>query len=118
MKKLFLLLIALSACFSLPVQAGSADWGSIAFPLAHPNAALDGNGAIFFRTDGTRTGIPACATSTFGQWAINTTTSLGRAQLTILMTAYALGKRVRVSGNDLCSIWIDREDVLWIQIDN
>ncbi|MBL8339747.1 MAG: hypothetical protein JNM97_23480 [Rhodoferax sp.] len=64
----------------------------------------------FWLGGGSATGRPACATNPY--WVIKSeTSSAGKQQLAMLLTAKATGKRVRVSGSDTCLRWSDGEDV-------
>lgn len=71
------------------------------------------DGVLIFTTTGPQTGKPACSV---GEWAIGLNTQLGRAMQSLLKTAAASNKTVRVVGEGRCSDWSDRETPHYVVI--
>ncbi|MEX2963363.1 hypothetical protein [Microbulbifer sp. TYP-18] len=68
------------------------------------------DGLHYFTMHGTTTDKPACATNTY--WIIKDENSTaGKSQLSVVLTAYASGKTVAVTGSGECTRWGDGEDV-------
>lgn len=101
------LILAASACcvMALPAQASDASSGTITQPQATQN------GAVIFVHSGTRTAAPACGAGYATRWAVDASTLQGQAQLSVLLTAYALHKSITIHGAGTCSIWGDTETV-------
>lgn len=100
----FLMLVTLS------VQAGWQE-GQITKILVRQS-----DGLHYFFMSGTATNRPACAAG-HTYWILKDENSIaGKSQLSMLLTAYASGKTVSVSGTDACTRWGDGEDVNVIQL--
>ncbi|AJP70586.1 hypothetical protein TS85_00185 [Sphingomonas hengshuiensis] len=95
-----------------PASASYSQFGSISLIHGMPN------GAMIFTHDGARTATPSCATgATATRWAINATTDGGKLQASMLLSAYALNKKIVVLGTGTCSAWGDTETVDYIIIE-
>ncbi len=69
------------------------------------------DGLHYFFMTGTATNRPTCAAEQ-KYWMIKDENSVaGKSQLSMLLTAYAAGKTIHVSGTGECSRWVDGEDV-------
>ena len=68
-------------------------------------------GQVMVSTSGTRASVPSCGSSHPRQFAFDSTTAAGRAQLSVLLTAYASGKSVRIIGTALCDVVGDTETI-------
>ena len=62
---------------------------------------------VFFFTS-THTGQPSC-NSYRSRWVLDVSTSVGKAQYSLLLSAQAAGKNVRIWGANTCSLWVDSE---------
>jgi hypothetical protein len=60
------------------------------------------NGVVLFNHDGDRTALPSCATNQ-GRWTFDGATPAGQSKLAVLMSAYALNKRIVVAGLGACN---------------
>ncbi|BEV12112.1 hypothetical protein ATDW_26080 [Asticcacaulis sp. DW145] len=78
------------------------------------------NGAILFNTSAERTTpTPACQSATFPKrFAIDASTVSGQAYASGLITAYAMGKKVRITGTGTCDIFWDTETVQYFEVEN
>ena len=105
--------ISLMASQQPAYAGGAAPVGTINTiqPLVSPPL-----GVLFFNTTGSHTGGPSCATGT--RWAIDTTTSAGQTMASVVLTAYALGKQIAVTGTGTCSAWSDTETVYYLTVAN
>lgn len=75
------------------------------------------DGLHYVVLDGTPTGKPLCAT--IGYWMIKDESSnYGKAQLSLLMMAFASGKTVTIDGRNTCSRWPDGEDISSVFVNN
>ncbi|MGR4866950.1 hypothetical protein [Caulobacter sp. LARHSG274] len=70
---------------------------------------MDG-GVVLFNHDGDRTALPGCATNQ-GRWAFDGSTPAGQAKLAVLMSAYALNKRIVITGLGACNQFGGMESV-------
>src|SRR5438094_4268880 len=68
------------------------------------------NGVIIFAVSGARANVPPCATIP-QRFAINGTTPVGKLHVAGLLSAYAQGKQVVVTGTGTCPDWGDTESV-------
>ena len=77
---------------------------------------LQPDGVIIFWLAGvTRpAGYPACVQSAPNRFAVPTNTDAGKAMIATLLTAYALGYNIMVTGSGACSNYPDAETVHWI----
>jgi len=66
-------------------------------------------GIVLFDHSGTRTTRPACAANFPQRWTIDVTTPGGQANLSVIMTAYAQHRSIRIVGLGACSDWGDTE---------
>lgn len=99
-------LITLFACaitFGSPSFAGSSS-GKVTTMIVNASNYL-------FFTAGTKTGSPVCGNN--NQWAVNLGTAQGKSIYALLLAAQAQDKTVYIYGNNTCSNWADREDVLY-----
>jgi hypothetical protein len=115
MKKLaiFILKVLTIALVAIPV-ASSASQTSAAAPVTEIDIQINAGGQVIFYLSGTRSGMPACAT-TGNRWTFNGASAAGQAALSSIMTAYASGKQVMVYGTGVCDVWADTETVNYIQ---
>lgn len=102
--------LVLVALLAFPAQAGTSDLGKITGVLPH-------TGAFFFNMTSNRTSAPSCATAA-NRWVINSATSQGQAMIAGLLTAYATGRRISVTGTGTCALWADTETVEYFQIED
>lgn len=93
------------ACSS-PACAGSSQVGQIT------SLGVE-QGRVFFFTNGSRGGMPSCA-SAGARWVFNGATAEGQAMMSVLLTYYASGKLVVVQGTGACADWGDTESVEYI----
>lgn len=114
MRLMFATLIgALAAVSAASASASDATWGYISYPYG------TSNGAVLFNTDGVRGTPPSCSGTGLGaRFAINASTLVGQSQLSVLMTAYSLHKRISIHGTGTCSIWGDTETVDYFVVEN
>lgn len=114
MKKILYSGFVVLALVSVPALASMAQFGNI--------TAVYGarNGAVLFNTSGARSGpVPACQGPGLGQrYALDASTIAGQTYVSVLMTAYALKKRVYVQGTGTCTIWGDTETVDFIMVED
>ena len=103
-KRIAVILAAIWTCLPYAAQAGITQPGTVSSILS------DRDGRLFFNTSGARTGAPACATA--ARWVINMSSSGGQIIASTVLTAYAQGKAVSVSGTGTCQEWSDTESVL------
>ncbi len=75
------------------------------------------DGLHYFILEGTGTNKPACARNSY--WMIRDENSQsGRDQFAMLLSAFASGQRINVSGRNTCLRWGDGEDVESIEFVN
>lgn len=104
MKKLsYIATIAAFTIFSGASHAGTSA-GKVTFMIINSTNYL-------FVTAGVKTGSPACGNN--NEWAVNLSTAQGKSLYALLLSAQAQDKTVSIVGNGTCSIWADREDVLY-----
>ena len=98
-------LILAAAALTAPsmVNASTSDRGNIGNITAQA-------GKIFFEQNGPRTATPACSTQNY-RWVFDVQSPDGQAKAALLFNAYALHKRVFVSGTGACSDWGDTESM-------
>jgi len=92
--------------------SNNTDWAYLTSPFG------TSNGAVLFSTAVSTTGRPSCGAGLPNRWAVDASTVAGRSQLSLLMMAYALHKRVFVVGTHGCSIWGDTETVWYFHVEN
>lgn len=101
------------AAVAAPANASDTTWGYISYPYG------TSKGAVMFNTDGVRGTPPSCSGPGLGaRFAINASTLVGQSQLSVLMTAYSLHKRIAIHGTGTCSIWGDTETVDYFVVEN
>lgn len=104
--------ILASAC-SASAQASNADFGYVTTVYGTLS------GAVLFSTTGARTSPPVCQGSSVPQrFALDTSTTAGQQQATILRDANAKRKRIYIVGTGNCSIWGDSETVNFFQVED
>lgn len=79
-----------------PAAASSAPAGHVSL------IEVLNNGVVLFNHDGNRTALPGCTTN-LRRWAFDGATPAGQAKLAVLMSAYALNKRVVITGAAACN---------------
>ena len=73
------------------------------------------DGLHYFWLEGASTNKPACSKNSY--WMIKDENSAaGKAQLSIILSAQAQQKSIRVVGSGSCTRWADGEDVDYISI--
>lgn len=115
MKNILSLVAVLSLALALPAQASEAPAGNIVRVYGMLN------GALLFNTTAARTSAPPACQQDPGlaqRWAIDASTVAGQTAASVLLTAYALKKKVFVLGTGNCSIWGDTETVAFILIED
>lgn len=88
--------------------------GGSSGPVTNPFTMNSGQGYFFFNA-GAVGGKPACSAAS-PTWAVDLSTPAGRSIQALVLTAYALGKSVSVTGTASCSVWSDRETVAYVWI--
>lgn len=78
--------------------APSADAGTEGGTI-QPQWFLYGDGVLFFELSGTHQSSPCSITE---RWAIDTNTPLGKTQLAVFMTAYAMNRALSLVGTAAC----------------
>lgn len=58
------------------------------------------NGVVIMNVAGGHTGYPACGQTYVGRWAFNGTTPEGKLRTAGLLSAYAMGKKIKVYGTN------------------
>lgn len=91
------------SCISSAVNASNSQAGYI-------SSVIVSSGKGFFNQDGPRDSAPSCATVP-NRWVFDVTNSDGQSKMALLLTAYAMHKRVAVYGTGDCSAWPDTETV-------
>lgn len=106
-----------AACLALcaiasPAAASDAGAGYIT------NVMPMRNGVVIFQHSGARTGTtPACHGPGYG-WTLNASTVAGQAQLSALLSAYALHKPIVIIGIGACADWPDTEAMNYFRIND
>lgn len=109
MKKLIMCLLLVT---SVNVSAGFQS-GTVNYIIVRASDGL----VYFTLKGGSMSGRPPCAS--IGYWMIKDENSnAGRLQYSMLLSAHASGKTVRVTGMNTCTRWGDGEDVNSIRIVN
>ncbi len=72
---------------------------------------IEGQGHFFVYLASTISGSPSCASLPATGFVVDGTTNAGRAVLSVIQTAYALGKTVNVYGNNQCDVHVGYETV-------
>jgi hypothetical protein len=106
MKIIFLLFMFISTNIYAGTQLGTVDYIIV--------RASDGL-VYFTLKGGDQAGKPSCATH--GYWMIKDENSTsGKLQYSMVLSAHASGKVIKVTGMNTCTRWGDGEDVNSIQI--
>lgn len=103
------LLVVLGIALTSSAYAGE-QFGKVSGLIVRSN-----DGLHYFWLEGTSHNKPACATNTYWMIADENSTA-GKAQLSIILSAQAQQKPIKVVGTGTCSRWRDGEDVNYIQI--
>ncbi len=82
--------------WSFSVLAGEAAPGTL------HTVGSAANGVLYLTTTGAHTGAPACAQTTLGRFAVNTSTPAGRVMAAHVMLLYAQGKMTKIYGSGTC----------------
>jgi hypothetical protein len=116
MKKIILVYI-LFLIYSVQASAGNTKAGTIS--LLH----FMKNGAVLFTTSGLHNHLATdqqCVLSQPRNWALSASTNQGKVQLSGLLSAFAMGKKIVVYGTGNCdsTVHSDRETVDYFYIQN
>jgi len=71
------------------------------------------SGVVLFHLSGNRTDLLACGNQIPTRWAFDGKTAAGQARLSLLLTAYASGKPIRIYGVAACPDWPDTENYFY-----
>jgi hypothetical protein len=112
LKRVFTIAV-LAAAPVMTAHAGQAEIGNISYVLPHN---FGPTGQFFFNHDGVRTGRPACETVT-NRWVINNTAA-GKMQISVLLAAKVMNKKIWITGNGLCDVWADTETVQYFVVED
>ena len=117
MKRTFLYWLSVLAIVVCPwLSAGESEGPVTQIFVNKPNPLCGNNaGAVMFSA-GQHTNKPACSHAAT-DWTIPLDSEWGRAMYSLLLTAAASGKPVKVYGTGTCDVWSDRESVNVILID-
>ncbi len=98
------------AALSLLASGGAASAGET-YSGRISNIWMMPGGAVLFTHSGARSGTtPGCVTIP-ERWAFSATGDQGQAFLAALLSAYGLGKSIRIIGTANCGVWGDTETV-------
>lgn len=114
MRKIALRIIASTLAISISMSSASASIGAagkvyriIVFP----------NGIVMFDHSGQRSALPSCVESPQeARWTFDSTTPAGQGRLAQLLTAYATGAEVIVTGLGTCSDWSLTESINFMEV--
>lgn len=107
MSKITLLSSLIAAiAFSSVTHAGNATGTITRILVQSPNF-------VFFSVSGIHETAPSCGANQ-ADFAIDVSTTGGKAQYAYILTQQALGATVVVTGNDACDAWPDRESLNFI----
>ena len=102
----FSTVVAAPSCYAQSTTAGTIS-----------NIIVLPGGAVVFNQSGQRYNIPSCGAGEPTRWAFNVNSNEGQARFASLLSAYAMGKSITISGSGACPDWGDTESVTWIQVD-
>jgi hypothetical protein len=104
----------IAVAFGLSLVAASAFAGKA--DAIHITSVTADQGVFFVYVDQPATGVPACATTTQAarRFAIDESTTTGKVQIAVAMSAQARGAVVYVVGTNACSIWPDAETLQYL----
>ena len=92
---IFLISNACNLVFAGPASASTAAAGPVTTVVVSRSL-----GRVFFSQNNSRSSMPGCATNS--AWVFDYTTVQGSAQLSQILTAYATGKPLFISGTNNC----------------
>lgn len=75
---------------------------------------------VLVTTSGARDAPPACQSTRpdiAGRWGLDASVSGGQALLSILTTAYAQRRRIRITGTATCHTYYDSENIAYVQVE-
>lgn len=104
------LAVLMPALVFLPVSAQASAVNNAKLTQLITNSV----GAVFFTTNGERSGDPAC--DTMHRWIIAANTVQGQALASTVLSAYMAGRTVTVVGKGTCATWADSEDVDYVVV--
>jgi hypothetical protein len=104
-----------AAAFFIAVNPAMAGWDGV--QSAHATFIEGNQGTVFLYVDTAPQSTPPCGTQTVAslRYAINESTTTGKAQLAIALSAIARGATIVVQGPGACTAWPDTEDIYWIR---
>ncbi|GLX80544.1 hypothetical protein tinsulaeT_38840 [Thalassotalea insulae] len=101
-------LFFLTLFFTLSAHGGSAE-GKVVSIIAHSDGG-NGHGVFMFVLDGERSDVPTCSTDAGGKaWAQSLEKESGRAMYSLVLSAQAQNKTIKIIGYGNCDTWGDRE---------
>ena len=108
MKRVIILIGALSALFVSSNVWASSETGKIIYFIARPSDNLH-----YFELNGEHADKPSCNGNVSQEyWMIKDENSAaGKTQISMLLIAYVTGKTISVVGTERCDRWSDGEDV-------
>lgn len=90
--------------FGSPAKASDASAGLVS------EIAINSHSIVSFRHSGVRGAPPAC-NAAGDMWVFSVADMNGQAKLSVILSAYALHKRIRILGRGNCGEWGDTESV-------
>ncbi|MEA1676141.1 hypothetical protein [Nitrospirillum sp. BR 11163] len=97
-------------------MAGSANSVYVIQPQVELGQNLaGGSGIAFVYISSDTTSTPACSRYA-DRLAIDPSSDVGKAMLSVVLTAYSLNKKVNIAGTGSCNLWSDSETLQWIVI--
>jgi hypothetical protein len=111
-------LLLMSAALACSGAVAGTQTGTVNLAQTSYGSSATHPGYMFFYLNvGTKTGSPACATISGGtRWVIDNAWPAAKSQLAILLTAFATGKQVTITGSNDCSVWGDSETAIDIRL--
>ena len=94
--------------FTQAASAGTAGSGLVTNTVSFPA------GQFLFYQNGARNSAPSCALQ--GRWAIYVSTPGGQAAQANVLTAFAMGRPITVTGTGTCSVDGLAETVLYLEV--
>lgn len=86
-----------SIAVSSPALAGQQTGGKVTTLIAD-------NVGYSFTANGTRSGVPGCATANPNNWAIDISTDAGKALAATIISAFLNGKTLNIMGTGNCTV--------------
>lgn len=103
---------------ALPLLFIGTNAGASTTNYGYVTAFLQAGGVVMFYQDGDRSGAPSCQGADVPKrWAFDASTGAGHAMLSILLTAYAQHRTVKIVGTGACSVQGDTETVFLLATD-